>query len=76
MPEPDHAPAIRWRGKYFEDLKQAKRTEGKQARAEACTAVKERAVAEIDSRPRGRRRRCPERFDAAWHDLEAAWSAN
>jgi polyribonucleotide nucleotidyltransferase len=35
------------RAKYFDEIKQAKRTEGKQARAEAVSAVKERAKAEL-----------------------------
>ena len=35
------------RSKYFEEIKQAKRTEGKQARAEAVSALKERVKAEL-----------------------------
>ncbi len=58
-------------GKYFEDLKQAKRTEGKLARAEACTAVKQRAVAELIPDPAAADAVAPERFATAWHDLEA-----
>ena len=35
------------RAKYLEEIKQAKRTEGKQARAEAVSALKERVKAEL-----------------------------
>ncbi len=58
-------------GKYFEDLKQAKRTEGKLARAEACTAVRQRAVAELIPDPAAADAVSPERFATAWHHLEA-----
>ncbi len=43
------------RSKYFEEFKQAKQTEGKQARAEAVTALKERVMAELIPDPHGRR---------------------
>ena len=51
------------RGKYFEELKQAKRTEGKQARAEAVKALKERVKADLlpDSGRTTRRRSSQEK---------------
>ena len=70
VPEPDHL-LDTLAGKYFEDLKQAKRTEGKQARAEACSAVKQRAVAEMIPDPAAADAIAAERFNAAWHALES-----
>ena len=71
-PEPDpFIEAIA--AKYFEDLKQAKRTEGKQARAEAVRRLKERVHGRNDSRPpRPKDAVTDEKFAAAWHTLEAA----
>ena len=57
--------------KYFEDLKQAKRTEGKLARAEACAAVKQRALSELIPDPEAADAIAPERWAAAWHTLES-----
>ena len=70
VPEPDHL-LDTLAGKYFEDFKQAKRTEGKQARAEACSAVKQRAVAEMIPDPAAADAIAAERFNAAWHALES-----
>jgi polyribonucleotide nucleotidyltransferase len=59
------------RSKYYEEIKQAKRTEGKQARAEAVSAVKERAKAELipaDTAETDRKTLEP-KFDAAWQAL-------
>ena len=46
------------RAKYFEEIKQAKRTEGKQARAEAVSALKERAQGRVAPRCRDRQTKC------------------
>ncbi len=43
--------------KYYDAFRAAKQTEGKQARAEACAALKEQAVGRVDSRSEGRGRR-------------------
>ncbi len=57
--------------KYGEPFKQAKRTEGKQARAEACSALKQRALAETIPDVEAADAIEPERFAAAWHTLES-----
>ena len=58
------------RAKCFDEIKQAKRTEGKQARAEAVSALKERVKAELvpaDSEDKT----LEEKFSAAWETLSA-----
>lgn len=55
--------------RYYEAFREAKRTEGKQARAEACAAVRERAVAEVLA-VEGETPVPPDAFAAAWHQLE------
>jgi len=57
--------------KYYDAYKAAKQTEGKQARAEAVAAVKEKAIAEFIPDPAAEDAICPDRFSAVWHDLEA-----
>ena len=44
------------RAKYYDAFRAAKQTEGKLARAEACAAVKEQAIAEMIPDPEGRGR--------------------
>jgi polyribonucleotide nucleotidyltransferase len=63
------------RSKFFEELKQAKRTEGKQARAEAVSALKERvksellpATAPVDE---AQAKKSAEMFSGAWQTLVA-----
>ena len=58
------------RQKYFAELTQAKRTEGKLARAEAVAALEARALAEAIPDPQAADAVTPERFRAAWHHLE------
>jgi polyribonucleotide nucleotidyltransferase len=58
------------RGQFGEELRQAKRTEGKQARAEAVAALKERALAAAIPDPQAPDAVKPERFQSAWHHLE------
>jgi polyribonucleotide nucleotidyltransferase len=55
---------------YCEALKQAKRTEGKHARAEAVETLKTRALAEIIPDPAAADAIEPGRFTAAWQALE------
>jgi len=55
---------------YYDDLKSAKRTEGKQARAEAVGAVREKAESDIIPDPEAEGAIAPEAFRTAWHDLE------
>jgi polyribonucleotide nucleotidyltransferase len=56
--------------KYYESLKAAKQTEGKQARADAVAALKEQIIAEMIPDPEAEDALDEERLDAAWHDLE------
>lgn len=70
VPKPD---ALREtiREKYYDALFAAKRTEGKLARAEACDAVKARAVQELIPDPAAEGAIDSVRFGSAWHELEA-----
>ncbi len=56
---------------YYDKLKAAKGTEGKQARADACKAVKEAAKAEYLPDAEADDAICPNEFKKQWHDLEA-----
>jgi polyribonucleotide nucleotidyltransferase len=56
--------------RYYDAFAQAKRTEGKQARAEACGAVKEQALAEIIPDPKAEGAVTVEAFKSAWYELE------
>ncbi|MCA9238409.1 MAG: polyribonucleotide nucleotidyltransferase, partial [Planctomycetales bacterium] len=57
--------------KYYDALKTAKLTEGKQARAEACSALKKEALAAIIPDPDAEGAFTTSAFGKAWHDLEA-----
>jgi polyribonucleotide nucleotidyltransferase len=57
---------------YWDRYREAKTTDGKQARAEAVAAVKEAAKAEIIPDPSAPDAICQTAFDSAWHDLEHA----
>ena len=57
--------------KYYDRFKAAKQTEGKQARAEAVSALKAEVVAEMIPDPEASDAICSQRFGKAWHDLEA-----
>jgi polyribonucleotide nucleotidyltransferase len=61
----------RLRSNYYEALKTAKRTEGKQARADAVGAVREQAKAEIIPDPEADGAFGDGDFGKAWHDIEA-----
>jgi polyribonucleotide nucleotidyltransferase len=60
----------RLRAEYYDRLKEAKRTVGKQARADAVAAVKAMALAEIIPVPTLEGAPAIELFHKAWHDLE------
>ena len=55
---------------YYNDFKAAKQTEGKQARADAVRALKERALAEIIPDPTAEGAVSTNEFGSVWHDLE------
>jgi polyribonucleotide nucleotidyltransferase len=60
----------RLRAGFYDRLKEAKRTAGKHARADAVAAVKAQALLEIIPTPSADGATALELFQAAWHDLE------
>jgi polyribonucleotide nucleotidyltransferase len=57
--------------KYYDQFKAAKQTEGKQARADAVSALKEQVVAEMIPDPEAEDALDERRLKSAWHDVEA-----
>ena len=60
----------RLKEKYYDAFREAKQTEGKVARAEACATLKENAVAEMIPDPEAEDAIAPEAFGKAWRELE------
>ena len=60
----------RVKDRYYDEYKSAKQTSGKQARGEACSAVKAKALAEFIPDPSAEGAICGDRFSHVWHDLE------
>lgn len=58
------------RAQYYDAFRAAKQTEGKSARAEACTALKQQALAETIPDPKADGAITAEAFAAAWETLE------
>jgi len=58
------------KSRYYDEFKSAKQTSGKQNRAEAVKAVKERALKEAIPDPLAPGATKPEVFSSAWHELE------
>ncbi|MBN2578502.1 MAG: polyribonucleotide nucleotidyltransferase [Pirellulales bacterium] len=56
--------------KYYEALRTARQTEGKQERADAVGALKEQVTAELIPDPAAEGAITPEALAHAWHDLE------
>ncbi len=56
--------------KYYDSFRQVKQTVGKQARADACAALKKQAVAELIPDPAAEDAIAPEALSSAWHKLE------
>jgi polyribonucleotide nucleotidyltransferase len=54
----------------YDALRTAKQTEGKQARADACAAIKQQVIAELIPDPKAEGAITPEAFKAAWEALE------
>ena len=69
IPEPDDL-FDRLKEKYYDAFNQAKRTEGKRARAEACSALKQRVMAEMIPDPKAEDAIDPAKLKSVWHDLE------
>jgi polyribonucleotide nucleotidyltransferase len=59
------------RTKYYDALRRAKQTEGKHARAEAASAVKKQALAEMIPDPKAEGAIALDAFAFAWESLEA-----
>ncbi len=55
---------------YYGAFKSAQQTPGKQARAEACSALRDRAMAEVIPDPAAEGAICEKRFKTVWHELE------
>ena len=70
VPEPDDLVDV-LREKYYDAFREAKQTEGKRARAEACAALREKVIAEMIPDPDAEGAITPDRFGSAWHGLEA-----
>jgi len=68
-PEPDNL-FDTLKEKYYDALRDAESTEGKQARGEACSALKERATEEMIPDPEAEDAVDPGRFKHEWHELE------
>lgn len=55
---------------YYEDFKAAQQTPGKQDRADAVRALRDRALADVIPDPTANDAVCEKRFKSVWHDLE------
>lgn len=69
-PEPDNGLLEKLRAGYHDKYRTAKQTDGKLARAEAVSAVKAEAKAEIIPDPAAEGAIDDDTFSTAWHDLE------
>ncbi len=69
IPEPD-ALYDRLQASYYDQLKAAKQTSGKQERAEAVAAVKQQVLAAVIPDPEAEGAVTEKAFGTAWHDLE------
>ena len=58
------------RDRFYDQFKAAKQIAGKQARAEAVSALKEQALAELIPDPAAEGAFCVGEFGGCWHDLE------
>ena len=67
---PDDGLLAKVQANYFDALRAAKQTSGKQARAEAVAAVKARAIGELIPDPTAADAVPAHKFSKAWHDLE------
>ncbi len=69
VPPPDTGLDTRLKSRFYDELKAAKQTSGKQARADAVKAVKEKAVAEFIPDSAAKDAIKPEVFSTAWSEL-------
>ncbi len=70
VPPTDDGLPSRLRGSYYDALKAAKQTAGKQERAAAVRAVREKALAEVIPDPTAPGAIAVTRFQTVWHQLE------
>ncbi|MCA9199781.1 MAG: polyribonucleotide nucleotidyltransferase [Planctomycetales bacterium] len=70
QPESDGGLFDRLSAEYYDRLRAAKSTEGKQARADAVRQAKEEALAAVIPNPDADDAICPNLFGNCWHDLE------
>ena len=70
IPPPDNGLGGQLRERFYNELKSAKQTEGKQARSEAVGQLKERALAALIPDPKAEGAPDANAFSTAWHDLE------
>ena len=70
VPPEDDGLFARLNDAYYADFKAAQQTPGKQDRAAAVKALKERAVSEVIPDPKAEGAICTKRFGTVWHDLE------
>ena len=70
VPPEDNGILAQLRERYYDDLKTAKSTPGKQEQAEVAAAVKERAQADLIPDPEAEGAIEGGAFSTAWHDLE------
>ncbi len=69
---PDNGILDRLKSGYWDRYRQAKQTDGKLARAEAVSAVKAAALADLIPDPNAEGAICEVDFNTAWHKLEHA----
>jgi len=69
IPEPDNLYDV-LKEKYYDEFRAAKQTEGKQARADACSQLRERVIAEMIPDPEAEDAISVATLKSAWHDLE------
>lgn len=55
---------------YYDEFRSAQQTSGKQARADATRALRDRAMGEVIPDPNAEGAICVNRFKKVWHDLE------
>jgi polyribonucleotide nucleotidyltransferase len=72
VPEPDNGVLNRLKESYYDRYREAKQTDGKQARAETVRALKDEAKQMIIPNPLAEDAISEQAFSTAWHDLENA----
>ncbi|MEX2092170.1 MAG: polyribonucleotide nucleotidyltransferase [Pirellulales bacterium] len=70
VPPPDNGLAGSLRERFYNELKSAKQTDGKQARADVVSQLKARALSELIPDPKAEGVPDAAAFGSAWHDLE------